>query len=107
MAVSRDQAARALRHETVEDHADRGAATENVAPLAEQLRSPLAEETKRRTAEAPEKPVADEPAAPAPNAPAAGAPKSGKRKFVLMGVGLVLARGGARAGRGENRGGRG
>ncbi|MCJ9736563.1 HlyD family secretion protein, partial [Bradyrhizobium sp. PRIMUS42] len=30
-------------------------------------------------------------AAPAPDAPAAGAPKSGKRKFVLMGVGLVLA----------------
>ncbi|WP_339035223.1 HlyD family secretion protein [Bradyrhizobium symbiodeficiens] len=92
MAVSRDQAAaRVLRQETVEDHADGGAAIEDAAPLAEQLRSHLAEEAKRRTAEAPEKPVTDKPAAPSPNAPAAGVPKSGKRKFVLMGVGLVLA----------------
>ncbi|AWL94448.1 MULTISPECIES: HlyD family secretion protein [Bradyrhizobium] len=91
MAVSRDQAARVLRQETVEEHADGDAAIENAAPLAEQLRSHVAEEARRRTAEAPEKPVTDKPAAPAPEAPAAGAPKSGKRKFVLMGVGLVLA----------------
>jgi membrane fusion protein (multidrug efflux system) len=91
MAVSRDQAARVLRQETVEttpEQAGNEAATEKPAALAEQLRSHVAEETKRRTGEAPEKPVTDK---PAPTAPAAAAPKSGKRKFVLMGVGLVLA----------------
>ena len=91
MAVVRDQAARVLRQEAVEEHAGGAAALEQAAPLAEQLRSQMAEEAKRRTGEAPEKPVTDKPAAPAPAAPAAGAPKTGKRKFVLMGVGLVLA----------------
>src|SRR5690349_14674126 len=79
MAVSRDQAARVLRQDTVETTPERAgseAATENPAALAEQLRSHVAEETKRRTSEAPEKPVTDKPAAPA----AADAPKSGKRK---------------------------
>lgn len=94
MAVSRDQAARVLRPETVAttpEQAGGEAATEkSAAVLAEQLRSHVAEETKRR--DAPEKPATDKPAAPAPGAPAAGgAPKSGKRKFVLMGVGLMLA----------------
>ena len=91
MAVSRDQAARVLRQEAVEttpEQAGSEAATEKPAALAEHLRSHVAEETKRRTGEAPEKPVTDK---PAPTAPAAAAPKSGKRKFVLMGVGLVLA----------------
>jgi uncharacterized protein HemX len=90
MAVSRDQAARVLRQEAVETvpgHAGSEAATEKSVALAEQLRSHVAEETKRRTNEAPETPVTDKPAAPA----AADAPKPGKRKFVLMGVGLVLA----------------
>ncbi|UPK37569.1 HlyD family secretion protein [Bradyrhizobium sp. 186] len=97
MATSRDQAARVLRQEAAEttpEQAGGEVATEKSAALAEQLRSHVAEETKRRTSEAPEKPVTDKPApaAPAPGAPAtAGAPKSGKRKFVLMGVGLVLA----------------
>jgi membrane fusion protein (multidrug efflux system) len=94
MAVSRDQAARVLRQEAVEttpEQAGSEAATEKPAALAEQLRSHVAEETKRRTGDAPEKPVTDKPATAAPSAPAAGAPKSGKRKFVLMGVGLVLA----------------
>ncbi len=90
MAVSRDQAARVLRQEAVEEQAGGNAASETT-PLAEQLRAHVAEEAKRRTAEALEKPAADKPAAPAAEAPAAGAPKSGKRKFVLMGVGLVLA----------------
>jgi membrane fusion protein, multidrug efflux system len=90
MAVSRDQAARVLRQEAVETAAEQAgseAGTEKPAPPAEQLRSHVAEETKRRTSEAPEKPVTDK---PAPTA-AAGAPKSGKRKFVMMGIGLVLA----------------
>lgn len=93
MAVSRDQAARVLRQDEVETPAPAGSevVTETSAVLAEQLRSHVAEEAKRRTSEAPEKPVTDKPAAPAPDAPAAGAPKSGKRKFVLMGVGLLLA----------------
>lgn len=91
MAVSRDQAARVLRQEAVEEHAGGDAAIENSAPLAEQLRTHVAEEAKRRTGETPEKPVTDKPAAPAPDAPAAGARKSGKRKFVLLGAGLVLA----------------
>jgi membrane fusion protein (multidrug efflux system) len=94
MAVSRDQAARVLRQEAVEttpEQAGSEAAAEKSAAVAGQLRSHAAEEAKRRTSEAPEKPVTDKPAAPAPDAPAAGAPKSGKRKFVLMGVGLVLA----------------
>lgn len=94
MAVSRDQAARVLRQEAVEttpEQAGSDVTTEKPAALAEQLRSHVAEEAKRRTGEAPEKPVTDKPATAAPNAPAAGAPKSGKRKFVLMGVGLVLA----------------
>jgi membrane fusion protein (multidrug efflux system) len=89
MATSRDQAARVLRQEAVETTtADGEAATGTPAVLAEQLRSHVAEETKRRTNEAPEKPVTDQ---PAPTAPAAAAPKSGKRKFVMMGIGLVLA----------------
>jgi len=90
MAASRDQAARVLRQEAAE-HAGGNATIENSAPLAEQLRDQKAEEAKRRPAEAPEKPVADKPAAPAPDAPVAGSPKSGKRKFVLMGIGLALA----------------
>jgi membrane fusion protein (multidrug efflux system) len=87
MATSRDQAARVLRQEAVETAtADGEAVTGTPAVLAEQLRSHVAEETKRRTNEAPEKPVTDQ---PAPTAPAA--PRSGKRKFVMMGIGLVLA----------------
>ena len=48
----------------------------------------MAEETKRRTSEAPETPVTDKPAAARRRR---RAPKSGKRKFVLMGVGALLA----------------
>lgn len=93
MAVSRDQAARVLRQEALEmtaEQAGSDATTGKSAALAEQLRSHVAEEAKRR-GEAPEKPVTDKPApdAAAPGAPAAG--KSGKRKFVMMGIGLVLA----------------
>jgi membrane fusion protein (multidrug efflux system) len=64
----------------------------DAADLAEQLRSKLAEETAPRTSEVSERPATSQPAAPATTAPAAAAaPKSGKRKFVLMGVGLLLA----------------
>jgi membrane fusion protein (multidrug efflux system) len=90
MAASRDQAARVLRQEAAEQ-AGGNAAIENSAPVTEHLRGERVEEAKRRPAEALEKPATDEPAAAAPDAPAGGAPKSGKRKFVLMGVGLLLA----------------
>src|SRR3954467_209291 len=93
MAVVRDQAARVLRPDAVETPTPAGgdAATETSVALAEQFPSDVAEKTKRRPSWAPEKPVIDKPAA-APEAPAAaGAPKSGKRKFVMMGAGLVLA----------------
>ncbi|WP_439408828.1 HlyD family efflux transporter periplasmic adaptor subunit [Bradyrhizobium sp. DASA03076] len=86
MATSRDQAARVLRQEAAETTANGEAATGTSAALAEQLRSHVVEESKRRTSEAPEKPVTNQ---PAPTA--AAAPKPGKRKFVMMGVGLVLA----------------
>ncbi|MCG2628614.1 HlyD family secretion protein [Bradyrhizobium sp. WYCCWR 13023] len=89
MATSRDQAARVLRQEAVETNATNGEAAPGASvALAEQLRSHVVEESKRRTSEAPEKPVADQ---PAPTAPTTAAPKPGKRKFVMMGVGLVLA----------------
>ncbi|WP_375159075.1 HlyD family efflux transporter periplasmic adaptor subunit [Bradyrhizobium sp. RDT46] len=90
MAASRDQAARVLRQQAAEQ-AGANAAIENSALLAEQPRGQMAEEAKRRPAEVQEKPATDEPAAPAPDAPAGRAPKSGKRKFILMGVGLLLA----------------
>ncbi|MDD1529595.1 hemolysin D [Bradyrhizobium sp. WBOS7] len=90
MAASRDQAARVLRQEAAEQ-AGGNAAIENSAPVTEHLRGERVEEAKRRPAEALEKPATDDPAAAAPDAPAGGAPKSGKRKFVLMGFGLLLA----------------
>ena len=92
MAVSRDQAARVLRQEaeaTTPAQAGSEAVNEKSAALAEQLRSHVAEEARRRGSEALEKPATGTPASTAPAA--AGAPRSGKRKFVLMGVGLVLA----------------
>ncbi|MEK9278207.1 HlyD family secretion protein [Bradyrhizobium sp. ISRA442] len=99
MAASRDQAARVLRQEPADrpldqapDHAPEPGDGEVATELAEQLRSHVAEEGKRHTVEVPETPVTDKPAptAPAPQA-AGGAPKSGKRKFVLMSAGVLLA----------------
>ncbi|MEY9359077.1 membrane fusion protein (multidrug efflux system) [Bradyrhizobium yuanmingense] len=91
MAASRDQTARVLRQEAVEDQAGGDAGSEASALPAEQLRTHVAEEAKRPTREAPAGPVTDKPPASAAEAPAAAAPKSGKRKFVLTGVGLALA----------------
>jgi membrane fusion protein, multidrug efflux system len=88
MAAARDQAARVVRSgpETAEDEVSRDAA----AQLAEQLRTHVAEETKRRPAEAPAGPATEHPAAP-PAGTAAAAPKSGKRKFIMIGVFGLLA----------------
>jgi membrane fusion protein (multidrug efflux system) len=103
MAAVRDQAARVLRDEpeTAESETAREAST----ALADQLRSHVGDEAvARRPVETPAKPASEKPAvdkpaidkpAAAPAAPAApaasAAPKSGKRKFVLMGIVTLLA----------------
>ena len=85
MAAARDQAARVIRTEpeTAEDDVSR----EATAQLADQLRTHVAEETRRRPTETP----ASSPATEKPSAPPAAAPKSGKRKFVMIGVFGLLA----------------
>jgi membrane fusion protein, multidrug efflux system len=92
MAGSRDQAARILRPEP--DVAESGqvqAASPIPAatPPTEAFRARPDDPSARRTADAPatDKPAVAPVAAPA----AAAAPKSGKRRVLLMGVGLVLA----------------
>ena len=91
MAAARDQAARILRPEPdADDESGRDASAE----LAASLRAHLSEETvSRRHADMPasDKPAIDKPAAAsaAPAQPAAAKP--GKRKLVLMGVGILLA----------------
>jgi membrane fusion protein, multidrug efflux system len=83
MAGPRDQAARVVRPEP--EAAEGEAAREASVPLADQLRSHV-EESKRRPAETPADPLSEQPAAPPTKVAAAAAPKSGKRKFVMMGV---------------------
>jgi membrane fusion protein (multidrug efflux system) len=87
MAAARDQAARILRDET---EGEGEAVRDDQATMTEQLRH-VADEAKRKPAEAPHAP--DKPAA-APAAPAAAAgpaKKSGKKRFVLMGIIALLA----------------
>jgi membrane fusion protein (multidrug efflux system) len=87
MAAMRDQAARMLRPEP--ETADGAALRDDASALAESMRTHVAEETKRRPAETPVAPAADEPAAAST---ASAAPKSGNRKkFIMMGVALLLA----------------
>jgi membrane fusion protein (multidrug efflux system) len=92
MAAARDQAARILRPKP--DAVEAESARDVSAELADQLRAHLSEDiVARRHAEspAPDKPAIDKPA-PAPAASAlSAAAKPGKRKLVLMGVGLLLA----------------
>jgi len=87
MAAARDQAARIIRPEpgTVEDEAT----PQLPGNPADQLRTPVAEEAKRRPVETPAAP--DTPAAPPAEAQDPAAPKSGKRKFVMIGVVGLLA----------------
>jgi len=89
MAAARDQAARIIR--SGPEPAEGDAARENSAHLAEQLRTHVAEEAKRRPAETPAAPPPEMPAAPSADAANPAAPKSGKRKFVMMGVVGLLA----------------
>jgi membrane fusion protein, multidrug efflux system len=87
MAAARDQAARILRSEP--ESAELEFVRDASAEPADQSRPPVSEETVgRRTTEAPERPVVDTPDA---SSPALTAPKSGKRKFVLIGIGALLA----------------
>jgi len=89
MAAARDQAARILR--AGPNAAEDGAGRDASADLRESVRAHPADETEaRRPAEVPEAPVTAKPAAP--ETPAVSAtPKPGKRKFVLIGAGLLLA----------------
>jgi membrane fusion protein, multidrug efflux system len=89
MAAARDQAARILRTEP--NAAENDSARDASAAPADPNRGHLPDETvARRPAEVPERPAIAKPAAP--EAPAASvAPKPGKRKFVLIGVGLLIA----------------
>jgi membrane fusion protein (multidrug efflux system) len=92
MAAARDQAARILRTEP--DTAEDGSVRDASAVLAEQLRAHISEDVvARRPVEAPasDKPATDKPAAASPAPAQSAVPKSGKRKLVLMGVGLLLA----------------
>src|SRR5258707_13994 len=85
MAAARDQAARIIRSES--ETAQGEAARNESANLADRLRTHVAEETKRRPADAPGAPT-EKPAVPSAEV---AAPKSGKRKFVMMGVVGLLA----------------
>jgi membrane fusion protein (multidrug efflux system) len=87
MAAARDQAARVLRAESGAEEGQPGGVPS--AALAEQFRTHVAEETKRRPVETPS-PSVDKPVTSDVSANPA-APKSGKRRFVLMGVGALLA----------------
>jgi len=92
MAAARDQAARVIRSDAesaeVEGVRDAtGPATSSPAGLGEQLRGHVADETRRRPAEAPAAP----PEETAGALPATDAPKSGKRKFIMMGIVGLLA----------------
>jgi len=95
MAAARDQAARAIRPdaETAEGDAARDtsghAPSGNALSPGEQLRP--SEETRRIPADAPNAPPAARPGGPPAAAPAADAAKSGKRKFVVMGILGLLA----------------
>jgi len=97
MAVARDQAARAIRPDAETAEGDAARDTSGQAPgghtssPGEQLRHSVAEETRRSPADAPNAPPAARPGGPSAAAPATDAAKSGKRKFVAMGILGLLA----------------
>jgi membrane fusion protein (multidrug efflux system) len=86
MAAARDQAARIIRSEPDVDESELA----HAAPDEQRRASPPDEPAARS---APSAPVIDRPATdtPAAAAAAAAAPKSGKRKFVVMGIVALLA----------------
>ncbi|MBI5322266.1 HlyD family secretion protein [Bradyrhizobium sp.] len=89
MAATRDQAARVIRPDA--DTAEGDAVGHTPSGLGEQLRSHVADETRRVPAETPNALPGARPAGAPAAAPAADTPKSGKRKFVAMGVIGLLA----------------
>lgn len=96
MAATRDQAARAIRPDAETAEVSVREATSSspgTAPagLGEQLRSHVADETRRIPAETPAAAPVKPSAPPASTPPASAAPKSGKRKFVAMGIVGLLA----------------
>jgi membrane fusion protein, multidrug efflux system len=95
MAGARDQAARVVRQEPeavrqVPETAE-GEAGRDPAQLAEQLRQQIGDEARRQPAVTPGGPATDRPAGAPADAAKPDAPKSGKRKFVMMGVFALLA----------------
>ena len=88
MAATRDQAARLIRPDT-DNAADESEGRVSQGP-GEVLRSHVADETRRHAPETPGAPPAAKPSA-APAAPATAAPKSGRRKFVVIGIVGLLA----------------
>ncbi len=87
MATTRDQAARVVRPEPDTE----GEAARHAAALAEALRTHVAEETRRAPPQAPGPTPAQSPAGAPTVAAGTAVPKSGKRKFVMMGVLGLLA----------------
>jgi membrane fusion protein, multidrug efflux system len=88
MAAARDQAARVLRDE---DATDGQPVRETSAGQPDRLRVPAAEEAKRKPAETPAGPAVDKPGTGPGAVASPAAPKSGKRRFILMGVVALLA----------------
>ena len=84
MVAARDQAARVLRTET--DEAQPQPARDASPAPAEQLRTHAADEARRKPNEAPASPAVEKPAAAQ-----GAAPKSGKRRFLLIGLVALLA----------------
>jgi membrane fusion protein (multidrug efflux system) len=91
MAAARDQVARVRRPQQgeVAESATHEAVIESAAVAGDQPRTPVIDEAKRRPTEAPVEAPPDAASPPAAN-PAA-APKSGTRRRVMTGVGLLLA----------------
>jgi membrane fusion protein (multidrug efflux system) len=96
MAAARDQAARIVRPDP--DTADGDAARDASAVLAEHLRAHLADETTTRRPAETDRPAIEKPAAapiaptpPTASAAVSDAPKSGRRRKVLTGIGVLLA----------------
>jgi membrane fusion protein, multidrug efflux system len=92
MAAARDQAARVRRPESDEAANPAGEAV----ALNEAVRAQISDEAARKTGEGPSEvpagpPPAAAPPAGSPQGAQAAPPKSGKRKRVMMGVGLLLA----------------
>src|SRR5262245_19161025 len=91
MAVARDKAARAIRPDAETAEGDAARDTSGHAPgPGEQLRHHV-DETRRVPADAPGAPPGVRPAGSSVAVPAPDAPKSGKRKFVAMGILGLLA----------------